>query len=73
MPMTHVAVSRPACRRGGKISLVVPVYNEGKGLAALRDAHRRLLPAEPVRRETALERLDSALDTLEQRLQTQRA
>lgn len=41
--------------------------------AALRDPQRRLLTAEPVRRETALERLDSALDTLEQRLQTQRA
>lgn len=41
--------------------------------AALCDPHRRLLPAEPVRRETALERLGSALDTLEQRLQTQRA
>lgn len=41
--------------------------------AALRDPHRRLLPAEPVRRETALERLGNALDTLELRLQTQRA
>lgn len=41
--------------------------------AALRDPQRRLLPAEPVRRETALERLGDTLDTLEQRLQTQRA
>lgn len=41
--------------------------------AALRDPQRRLLPAEPVRRETALERLGNALDTLELRLQTQRA
>lgn len=41
--------------------------------AALRDPHRRLLPAEPVRRETAVDRLGSALDILEQRLQTQRA
>lgn len=41
--------------------------------AALRDPHRRLLPVEPVRRETAVDRLGSALDILEQRLQTQRA
>ncbi|MDQ7745116.1 patatin-like phospholipase family protein [Hydrogenophaga pseudoflava] len=41
--------------------------------AALSDPLRRLLPAEPVRRDTAVERLRSTLDTLEQRLQTQRA
>ncbi len=37
--MTHDDASRPAHRRGGKISLVVPVYNEGAGLYAL---HERL-------------------------------
>jgi NTE family protein len=41
--------------------------------AALRDPDRRLLPVEPVRRETALDRLHGTLDTLEHRLQTQRA
>jgi hypothetical protein len=40
---------------------------------ALRDPHRRLLPAEPVRRETALDRLHVALETLEQRYPPQRA
>ncbi|MFU2210876.1 glycosyltransferase family 2 protein [Solidesulfovibrio sp. C21] len=36
--MTHDDASRRAPGRGGKISLVVPVYNEGKGLCALRDS-----------------------------------
>lgn len=36
--MTHDAHSRSASGRGGKISLVVPVYNEGPGLYALRDS-----------------------------------
>ncbi|WP_300154959.1 glycosyltransferase family 2 protein [Solidesulfovibrio sp.] len=48
MPMTHdAATSRPACRRGGKISLVVPVYNESKGLCALRDALVAVMDALP--------------------------
>ena len=41
--------------------------------AALRDPQRRLLPAEPVQPAAALDRLSDTLDTLEQRLQTQRA
>ncbi|MGM9425834.1 patatin-like phospholipase family protein [Hydrogenophaga sp. MI9] len=41
--------------------------------AALRDPDRRLLPVEPVRRETALDRLRGTLDTLERRYQQQRA
>ena len=36
--MTHVDDSRSAIRRGGRITLVVPVYNEGKGLYALRES-----------------------------------
>ena len=41
--------------------------------AALRDPDRRLLPVDPVRRETALDRLRGTLDTLEQRHPPQRA
>lgn len=41
--------------------------------AALQDPGRRLLRVEPVRRETALDRLQGALDTLERRYQPQRA
>lgn len=59
--------------RAGHLGPMLARHGIALDEAALRDAHRRLLPAEPVRRETALERLDSALDTLEQRLQTQRA
>jgi len=36
--MTHADDNRPAARRGGRITLVVPVYNEGRGLCALRDS-----------------------------------
>ena len=39
----------------------------------LRDPGRRLLPVDPVQRETALGRLRGTLDILEQRLQTQHA
>ena len=43
--MTYDADSRPASRRGGKISLVVPVYNEGPGLYALRDSITAVMDA----------------------------
>jgi dolichol-phosphate mannosyltransferase len=45
--MTHDDESRSASRRGGKISLVVPVYNEGRGLYALRDSLLAVMDALP--------------------------
>ncbi|WP_066253242.1 patatin-like phospholipase family protein [Hydrogenophaga flava] len=59
--------------RAGHLGPMLARHGIALDEAALRDAQRRLLPAEPVQRDTALKRLDSALDTLEQRLQTQRA
>ncbi len=59
--------------RAGHLGPMLARHGIALDEAVLRDAHRRLLPAEPVRRDTALERLGSALDTLEQRLQMQRA
>lgn len=59
--------------RSGRLGPMLARHGITLDEAALRDSQRRLLPAEPVRRETALERLGSALDTLELRLQTQRA
>ncbi len=59
--------------RAGHLGPMLARHGIALDEAALHDPQRRLLPAEPVRRDTALERLGSALDTLEQRLQTQRA
>ena len=43
--MTHDEHSRSASGRSGKISLVVPVYNEGQGLYALRDSITSVMDA----------------------------